>query len=203
MNINIFDIIDEKTYEPMINAIIFEYICFDKWKAIKFDLMKKYLLKCKNRSVRYDMYDPRYYDFYKELVLFNNPLFDQYIDEYKYTPMLCLSIILIQTKMTNDQIITCIDKHLNNKDDILYLLKYQKLPEYIIEKIIDKKINNKMWRNICRYQNLSEEFIYKYKDKLDWFHIIKKRNISKQLREDLKDMIEKGLISNNRKKFKR
>src|SRR3712207_7474710 len=55
--------------------------------------------------------------------------------------------------------------------------KYQKLSEEFIEKHANK-VN---WFWIGKYQKLSEAFIEKYKDKLDWEHVSKDQKLSEAL----------------------
>src|SRR5574344_1723695 len=55
----------------------------------------------------------------------------------------------------------------NFKVDLYYISEYQKLSEEFIEKYNDK-VN---WNNISQYQTLSESFIEKHYDKVDWNYI--------------------------------
>jgi len=55
--------------------------------------------------------------------------------------------------------------------------QYQKLSEKFIEKFQDKI--NWMWISIK--QKLSEEFIEKYKDKVDWYEISRYQKLSEEL----------------------
>ena len=56
-------------------------------------------------------------------------------------------------------------------------IHYQKIPESLIEKH-QNVLSERDWRIIVQYQDLSEEFMNKYADKLGWFLILTNQNLS-------------------------
>ena len=71
--------------------------------------------------------------------------------------------------------------------DWYYISSYQVLSEQFIEKYSDK-VNWK--QGISRYQRLSESFIEKYKDKVDWVYISIYQTLSEQFIERFSDMVD-------------
>jgi hypothetical protein len=63
-----------------------------------------------------------------------------------------------------------------------YISYLQKLSESFIEKYKDKVD----WSRVSLYQKLSEDFIEKYEDKVDWYCIFKYQKLSPEFKEKWK-----------------
>ena len=78
------------------------------------------------------------------------------------------------------------DENINNFEvDYYKLISNQKLSEEFIEKHKDK-VN---WSYISIHQKLSESFIEKYIDKVDWWYILKYQTLSEEFRQKHNDKI--------------
>jgi len=50
------------------------------------------------------------------------------------------------------------------------------------------------WGRTSRYQNLSEDFIRKFQDKLDWYYILRYQKVSKNFIKEFKEKEEEKII---------
>jgi hypothetical protein len=82
-----------------------------------------------------------------------------------------------------------------NKFTLGFISQYQNLTEDFIEKHSDE-ID---WDSIGKYQTLSEEFIEKYQNKLNWLFIGKKQVLSEQFIEKFADKLDWTFISKYQK----
>lgn len=91
----------------------------------------------------------------------------------KYSKYIKWNILLKNRKLDKNLIEQCF-QDINVAD----LIIYQSLSEDLIEKVINK--TNSLWGEISHFQNLSENFIDKYKDKLVWAYLLQKGNLSEK-----------------------
>ena len=88
------------------------------------------------------------------------------------------------------------DKNINNFIvDYYSLINNQKLSEEFIDKYKDKVD----WFWVSKYQTLSEKFIEKHSDKIDWFWVSKYQTLSEGFIEKYKDKIDWFYISQYQK----
>lgn len=61
---------------------------------------------------------------------------------------------------------------------------------HLSEKFMEKYIQYIDFESVCRYQKLSEEFIEKYKNKVDWRNISKYQSLTEEFIEKYKDKVD-------------
>lgn len=83
-----------------------------------------------------------------------------------------------------------IPKQKNNKEIMEMIFMQDTLSIEFIERHIDIINNLNLWSRVCQMQNLNEEFIDKYKDKVKWKDIVEYQNLSENFIEKHLDYIK-------------
>lgn len=69
-----------------------------------------------------------------------------------------------------------------------FVIKRQKLPEDLLVEM-SHQFENCCWHLVSKFQDLSEDFIDQYKEKLDWEYIFQFQNVSLQFLRDHKEYL--------------
>ena len=78
-----------------------------------------------------------------------------------------LETYIMMTEYLTEETFNIILSYVNNIDKAS-LIDYMIVWNPVSEKFIEKYMDEIDWESVCANQNLSEEFIEKYKDKIDW-----------------------------------
>ena len=107
------------------------------------------------------------------------------------------SIIIQYQKLSE----SFIEEEKNKKRFDLYkTICHQKLSEPFIEKLVEENLfNDGAWNLVSAYQILSEPFMEKYQDKINWFSISKYQVLSEPFIEKYIDKLNLDYISKNQK----
>lgn len=105
---------------------------------------------------------------------------------------------LIKYQYLSESLLIWLDKHNNINDYYEELIKYQILPNNLLEKYLQNTLLQKIdFYNLALNQNLTDEILEKYKDHLDWDIISQEQLLKLQTILKYKDIINWSLLPLN------
>jgi hypothetical protein len=105
---------------------------------------------------------------------------------------------LIKYQLLSEEMLLWLDKQNNINKYYKYLIKYQILPDSLLEKYLNNtSIENIDFYNVALNQNLNDEILEKYQDKLDWNIISQEQLLRIQTIIKYKDKINWSLLPLN------
>lgn len=127
------------------------------------------------------------YNFYSNLK-FSKKLFQRFVQPHTIAQLLWYDVL---DEETLEEFI--IPQHSDNKEIMLMMFEHCTLSEQFLEKYSGIINNFNFWSTITKCQELSEQFIDRWKKKVNWCNVVKYRNVSEKFLEEHLIYIKKYL----------